>query len=86
MSLGDLHEVLPDDEIAGFLDAAAKPAQRCIRLRPDRIGIQPLPMAVEAVPWFPRGRLLVDSSLRPSQSLQFAAADYYIQDAGSLLA
>jgi NOL1/NOP2/fmu family ribosome biogenesis protein/SAM-dependent methyltransferase len=40
----------------------------------------------EVVPWFDRGRLWRDSGKRPSQSLHYATADYYIQDAGSLLA
>jgi len=82
----NLNRLLPREEIAAFHAALAMPATRCIRLRPDRSDENVLPMAVEAVPWFDRGRLIVDPGLRPSQSLHYAAADYYIQDAGSMLA
>ena len=44
-----------------------------------------LPFAVTQVPWYPWGRFLVDSKLRPASFLNYATADYYIQDAASLL-
>ena len=78
--------LLSFDEISAFTDSISKPSPRCIRLRLDRQGLDTLPLEVVPVPWFSRGRLLVDSKVRPSQLLQYAAADYYIQDAGSLLA
>ena len=43
-------------------------------------------MVTHPVPWFPRGRVVECSKVRPSQFLEYAAGDYYIQDAGSMLA
>lgn len=45
-----------------------------------------LPFATEPVPWFVRGRWLIDNQCRPGAFLNYAAGDYYIQDAGSMLA
>ena len=78
--------LLPFDEIATFRDALSRPAPRCVRLRPDRMDSVPVSASMDVVPWFDRGRLFRDSNMRPSQSIRYAAADYYIQDAGSLLA
>lgn len=58
---------------------------RCIRIRSDR-PIHPLPWPTDVVPWYPQGRWLIDSQVRPSQFPHYVASDYYIQDAGSLLA
>lgn len=75
------------DEIPAFRDATATQAARCIRLRLDRMDSSlRSSLALDLVPWFDRGRILRDASQRPSQSLRYAAADYFIQDAGSLLA
>ncbi|MFN5768029.1 MAG: hypothetical protein ACK57Y_06605 [Pirellulaceae bacterium] len=65
--------------------ALQQPPPRSIRLRPDQ-SEGSLPFHVEKVPWHPLGRWLLDSQVRPSQSLCYAAGRYYIQDAGSLLA
>jgi 16S rRNA C967 or C1407 C5-methylase (RsmB/RsmF family) len=65
--------------------ALQQPPPRSIRLRPDQPE-ESLPFDVDGVPWHPLGRWLVDSQIRPSQSLYYAAGRYYIQDAGSLLA
>ncbi len=78
--------LLRANEIPAFRDAVLAQSPRCIRLRPDRIKSLNSSLALEVVPWFDRGRILRDASQRPSQSLRYAAADYYIQDAGSLLA
>jgi 16S rRNA C967 or C1407 C5-methylase (RsmB/RsmF family)/NOL1/NOP2/fmu family ribosome biogenesis protein len=60
-------------------------SDRCIRLHAARSNWL-TPAAIHSVPWYAYGRWLDDQSTRPSQHLGFAAADYYIQDAGSLLA
>jgi 16S rRNA C967 or C1407 C5-methylase (RsmB/RsmF family)/NOL1/NOP2/fmu family ribosome biogenesis protein len=44
------------------------------------------PSPLQPVPWYDLAFRSTDSQLRPSHSLQFAAADFYLQDAGSLLA
>ncbi len=77
--------VLSDARLVSIEAALSRYADRCIRLRTDRRN-EELPFASEAVPWYPPGRWILDSSIRPSTFPQFAAADYYIQDAGSLLA
>ena len=41
---------------------------------------------LQPVPWYELASRPADSQLRPSRSLPFAAADFYLQDAGSLLA
>lgn len=45
-----------------------------------------LPIDTEAIDWYPLGRRPIDTNVRPSRYLAYATADYYIQDAGSLLA
>jgi 16S rRNA C967 or C1407 C5-methylase (RsmB/RsmF family)/NOL1/NOP2/fmu family ribosome biogenesis protein len=58
---------------------------RCLRLHPDSSTSQ-LPFAVSPVPWHSRGFWLDDNEIRPGAYLQYAAGDYYIQDASSMLA
>ncbi len=82
----ELHDLLAPGEWSSVLESLRRPAPRAIRLRRDRSQALVLPFATTMVPWFGLGRIVVDDQLRPSQSLHYAAADYYIQDAGSLLA
>ena len=58
---------------------------RAIRLTRavDPVG---LPFATSQVPWFSNGRYVAEPNVRPGQFLQHAAGDYYVQDAGSMLA
>ncbi|MCA9190483.1 MAG: hypothetical protein KDB03_01925 [Planctomycetales bacterium] len=58
---------------------------RAIRLHP-RILLEHLPFETLPVPWYTAGRLLKNSHIRPGSYLQYAAGDYYIQDASSMLA
>lgn len=73
-----------NEELSQFEIASQQLPTRAIRVRDDRLD-QPLPFEVSHVPWFNSGRWLVDGSIRPAGFLEFAANDYYIQDAGSLL-
>jgi len=50
----------------------------------DRLDAQ-LAFSTVRVPWFDGGRFLDDSEIRPAAFLSYATADYYIQDAASLL-
>lgn len=62
--------------------------RRAVRPRP-LLDVQQLPFGCEPVPWYPAGYFVTPSSaaaLRPGAFLQYAAGDYYIQDAGSMLA
>jgi 16S rRNA C967 or C1407 C5-methylase (RsmB/RsmF family) len=85
MTAGSLGDLLAPAELADFYAALQSHPPRCIRLRPGVSAAQ-LPMATRAVPWHPWGRLIEEPQRRPSTFLAYAAGDYYIQDAGSLLA
>ncbi len=76
---------LPDAEYSGFHASLNSYPARAIRLRP---GLCPsdLPFDTQSVPWNDQSYTLVDAEIRPSQFLQYAVGDYYIQDAGSMLA
>ncbi|MFO0943790.1 MAG: hypothetical protein U0930_23895 [Pirellulales bacterium] len=58
---------------------------RCIRVNP-RCEHSSLPFQLQKVPWHDRGYWLTDTNVRPGAFLQYAAGQYYIQDAASLLA
>lgn len=62
--------------------------RRAVRPRP-LLDVRQLPFACEPVPWYPAGYFVQpasDAAVRPGAFLQYAAGDYYIQDAGSMLA
>ena len=81
-SLGPLR--LPDGELRDLADALQSPPRAAIRVRPG-LGPDALPFPLERAGWHPRG-YFVSAGVRPASYLQFAAGDYYIQDAASLLA
>lgn len=76
--------VLPIAEQSDFERSLLSLSPRAIRLHVDCDPAR-LPFATECVPWSTHGRLLLDPQVRPSSFLEYATADYYIQDAGSLL-
>ena len=82
-SLGGLIEA---SEVDAFRAAIQQHSPRAIRIRSDRQSSLDSFNSLEAVPWYAPGRLVRSQQGRPSQSLHYAAADYYIQDAGSMLA
>lgn len=82
--IAGIERVLPASEIAEFEACLLRFPDRCVRLRVDRSDAV-LPFATKPVPWNAYGRWLDDSSIRPGGTLPYAAADYYIQDAASLL-
>ena len=79
-----LDQFLVANEREPFQKALNCFSDRCVRLHANR-PTPILPFAVSDVPWYPWGRFLNDSSLRPASFLNYAVADYYIQDAASLL-
>jgi 16S rRNA C967 or C1407 C5-methylase (RsmB/RsmF family)/NOL1/NOP2/fmu family ribosome biogenesis protein len=82
--LGPLAEHLAPE--MNDLDAATNMhPRRAIRLAPGRSDSD-LPMEVEPVPWYRQGYYVVARDIRPGEWLHYAAGDYYIQDAGSMLA
>ena len=79
-----IESLLGRSEIADFSASIRQFPPRGVRVRQDR-GDVVLPFEWEVVPWSKVGRRLIDSNVRPSGFLQYAAADYYIQDPASLL-
>ncbi len=81
-TLGPIHDLLPPSELQDFASALNTHGQRCIR---PRVSLAELPFETQPVPWTDRGRFLIDNQTRPGGYLHFAAGDYAIQDAASLL-
>lgn len=81
--------LLPERELAALRQAVVSQPPKAIRLRPlAAIGAAQrlaLPFSTEPVPWYPGGRFCVDTH-QPGRFLHHAAGDYFIQDAGSMLA
>lgn len=77
------------DELADLQQATFAHVRRAVRPRP-RLAAVDLPFATDSVPWFPRGRFVAETpaaaAVRPGAFMHYAAGDYYIQDAGSMLA
>ena len=80
----NLDRLLDASERELFQKAMLQYSDRCVRMHVGRLYTD-LPFGVTDVPWYSWGRFLVDSSLRPASFLNYATADYYIQDAASLL-
>ena len=80
----NLNRLLDASEHESFQTAMLRYSDRCVRMHVRRLDTE-LPFEVTEVPWYAWGRLLVDSTLRPASFLNYATADYYIQDAASLL-
>lgn len=76
---------MESEELEQLEHARNQPAPRAIRLRPNPAP-EVLPFAVEPVPWYSAGRVVQDSDTRPGAFLNHAAGDYFVQDAGSMLA
>jgi 16S rRNA C967 or C1407 C5-methylase (RsmB/RsmF family) len=77
-----LESLIGRSEMAEFSIAVREWPRRCVRLHVD---CSPnLPFASQGVPWSRSGFFVIDD-VRPSGLLQFATADYFVQDAASLL-
>lgn len=77
------------DEVDDLEQATFAHVRRAVRPKPALVEAD-LPFGTESVPWFPQGRFVVEASparaVRPGAFMHYAAGDYYIQDAGSMLA
>ncbi|MGB7343747.1 MAG: SAM-dependent methyltransferase [Pirellulaceae bacterium] len=76
---------LPSDELSDFVSSLQQRHVSVMRIRRDLVDVD-LPFATERVDWYSLGRRLTHHDDRPSRHLAYAAGDYYLQDAGSLLA
>jgi 16S rRNA C967 or C1407 C5-methylase (RsmB/RsmF family)/NOL1/NOP2/fmu family ribosome biogenesis protein len=84
--IGDaLGDVPLPGQLADLADAMAKPKRNVLRCRRG-IAPQELPLPTSVVPWYELGHRPIAPSPKPSRFLAYAAGDYYVQDAGSLLA
>lgn len=84
-----LSMLLPQHEFAALERAVVGRPPKAIRLRPEaatgdaqRLAV---PFPTEPVPWYPAGFFCLDTH-QPGRFLHHAAGDYFIQDAGSMLA
>ncbi len=80
--LGDV--ALPG-EVEDFAAALWQQKRNVIRRRRE-IPAEMLPLPTALVPWYALGHRPTVESPKPSRFLCYAAGDYYVQDAGSLLA
>lgn len=79
--------ILPASEFEELNVATFKHAPRSVRVHPRAVQSHwELPFNSTPVPWFESGRFVEDSNVSPGGFLQHAAGDYYVQDAGSMLA
>ncbi|MCM2372806.1 methyltransferase RsmF C-terminal domain-like protein [Aporhodopirellula aestuarii] len=81
---------LPDEELTILCDAIVARHENVLRLRRDaidsvgeRLGDETPP---DPVPWYPLAIHPPENIARPSRSIDYASGEYYLQDAGSLLA
>ena len=81
-ALGDV--ALPG-ELGAFAEAMSQPKRNVFRCRRG-IAAGDLPLPTSAVPWYQLGHRPLAPAPKPSRFLAYAAGDYYVQDAGSLLA
>jgi 16S rRNA C967 or C1407 C5-methylase (RsmB/RsmF family)/NOL1/NOP2/fmu family ribosome biogenesis protein len=72
-------------QLSDFVSAITQRKENVMRCRRE-INADDLPLSTTEVDWYRLGRRPIDRSARPSRYLAYAAADYYVQDAGSLLA
>ncbi len=83
--------LLPEHELTALEQAILSRPPKAIRLRPAAAAgsaahaDRTIPFPAEPVPWYPSGRFCLDTH-QPGRFLQHAAGEYFIQDAGSMLA
>lgn len=73
------------DELPALEEATSRHSRRSVRVGPN-VAFEDLPFPTESVPWYAAGRFLSSMDTRPGAYLHHAAGDYYVQDAGSMLA
>lgn len=80
-----LGDVPCPETLEAFADALAKPYHNVVR---RRRGCDPFPVgeAGEVIPWYSLGCRPLTPSRPPSRTLSYACGDFFVQDAGSLLA
>ena len=82
--LGSSLAGLAESELSDLQSALLQHPQRAVRIANQEL-ITTLPFDTQPVEWYPHG-YLVSNETRPGGWLNYSAGDYYIQDAGSMLA
>jgi 16S rRNA C967 or C1407 C5-methylase (RsmB/RsmF family)/NOL1/NOP2/fmu family ribosome biogenesis protein len=80
-----LGNVTVPGSLDAFREAMERPWGNIMRRRRD-VRVEDLPIESVAIPWYGLGQSPAVASPKPSRTLAYAAADYFVQDAGSLLA
>jgi 16S rRNA C967 or C1407 C5-methylase (RsmB/RsmF family)/NOL1/NOP2/fmu family ribosome biogenesis protein len=84
-----IRSLFADVQVPGSIDefsqALTQPSLSAMRLRRE-IGVDDLPLPTKPIDWYRLGRRTINESTKPSRFLAYAAGDYYVQDAGSMLA
>lgn len=75
---------LDSEELTDFHSAVLAHAPRAIRVANSQVTAS-LPFSTQPVDWYASG-FIVDGNARPGMFIHYPAGDYYIQDAGSMLA
>lgn len=83
--LGSRYAGLDHIQVQQLSQSLASHSPRSLRLNCFK-NFSQLPFEVTQVPWYRDGRWVTDPSVRPGAYLHYAAGDYYIQDAASMLA
>ncbi|WP_231615839.1 methyltransferase RsmF C-terminal domain-like protein [Novipirellula artificiosorum] len=73
------------DELTELATSLRRRHSSILRLRPELVAAS-LELSLAPIEWYSFGYRPTDPLARPSRWLPFAAGDYYLQDAGSLLA
>lgn len=79
-----LESLINPSEIEAFSHSLTARPPKSIRPRIDR-DAEKIPFETKPIAWYPRGLEVLDPNVRPGGFLEYAVADYYIQDAGSML-
>ena len=76
---------LSESELSEFQTALSARHPSALRLRREARA-NDFPFPTDPVAWYSLGRSAVDAEIRPSRIVEYFAGDYYLQDAGSMLA
>ena len=76
---------LAAEELQQFTESLTRPHHSVLRVRRE-IDPERLPITTEPIQWYTLGWRSTEPDAKPSRHLNYFAGDYYLQDAGSLLA
>ncbi len=77
---------LPESETVAFVEALQQRQGKCLRYKRKHLPTETSSSDDAVIPWYDLARRWDNESFRATRSLQYAAAQFYVQDSGSLLA